>query len=42
MNIIKTHYFLKQLNNLKKKFFKIEGDLDDFESSIKSESFSDL
>lgn len=42
MNIIKTKYFLKQLNNLKKKFPKINNDLDNFESSINFEPFSDL
>jgi DNA-binding protein YbaB len=42
MNIIKTHYFLKQLENLKKKFPKIQNDLENFEISIDSEPFSDL
>lgn len=42
MNIIKTNYFLKQLNLLKKKFPNIKNDLDDFESSISKEAFSDL
>lgn len=42
MNIIKTNYFLKQLNNLNKKFSKIQNDLNIFEASITNEPFSDL
>jgi len=42
MNIIKTNYFLKQLNILKKNFPKIQKDLDNFEKSITLEPFSDL
>jgi hypothetical protein len=42
MNIIKTNYFLKQLNNLNKKFSKIKNDLNNFEASINNEPFSDL
>lgn len=42
MNIIKTKYFMKQLFDLKRKFPKIENDIDDFQSSIETEPFSDL
>ena len=42
MNIVKIKYFTKQLVNLKRKFPKIENDIDDFQSSINSEPFSDL
>lgn len=42
MNIIKTHYFLKQLESLNKKFPKIQNDLKNFEASIHTEPFSDL
>lgn len=42
MNIIKTNYFLKQLENLKKKFPKIQSDLDNFWNHIEKEAYSDL
>ena len=42
MNIIKTKFFLKQLENLKKKFPKVKKDIYNFESSINLEPFSDL
>ena len=42
MNIIKTKFFIKQIEDLKKKFPKIYIDIDNFEFSLHSEPFSDL